>query len=277
VRLRALRLGLAAACLATGVAVQAADAAPASAGTWTFSATHNADGWIRITQPIVIHGWDLANEIALREKPSDAMVAIKGWYGGVVLRDMHGDVAYAVFRYRSSLLLSEWGDRFDENMYAHLPAGRYRVTVMGNGATTVHLPVRGAPARSVHVSGPAAVRAYEARDDGLLPAGSYSLPLSIKKSSTYLVLNDLTGSEHVPARTDPADMCISPPGGKACLSASAGMTSALSGVGQNAEEATVIFGYPNGFPLPAGAYEGRLARVTAGETSHRAFVTLAVD
>ena len=68
-----------------------------------------------------------------------------------------------------------------------------------------------------------------------------------------------------------------PPGGKACLSASAGMTSALSGVGQNAEEATVIFGYPNGFPLPAGVYEGRLARVTAGETSHRAFVTLAVD
>ena len=265
--------------LATPLVAGRSEAAP-STHTWTFTATHSATTTITVPRGVRVLAPALVNRIALRQDPPSKLIDTKGSFGGIVIRDRHDVVIYAVLRYKAFVLLPEWGHDYsigDDSVA--LPAGSYRVSVLGNAKTTVRLPISGAPDRSAAVKGEASVHSAEYASPNL-PAETASLPLPLKTSSTFLTAAWVyTGPMLVPTRADyqyicfsgaeeASGVCVNKPGGGG----------GFTGIASEAEEMIWAGATTREMGFQPGAYVANLERADAGTpTQARGFITVVLD
>lgn len=258
-------------------------ATPSEAGTstrtWSFSAARNATTTVTVPRGVRVWAPQMVTQIALRQAPPSRFIVTKGGYGGLVIRDKHGVVVYAVLRYDSYVLLPQWGqggDFYGEDSFP-LPAGTYRVTVLGPAETTVRLPLTGVPDRAFRASSAASVHAYAAAKDSL-PAETLSLPLPLKASSTFLAAAWVAGDNAVPLRYDRQVICLtgSEEASATCVNHPGGGGGFIV-LGTDVEQLVYMGADPKSVGIPPGSYQARLERQDFGPTRARSFITVVLD
>jgi hypothetical protein len=274
---RRVRLVLALTGILAGLLALPGDAAPSPSATWTFRATGNAERVLDLDRSVELHGQELADRINSGAVAPASMIAKAGRYGGLVIRHPSGDIAAAYLHYGSSPFITVWGT-YDKDFRQILRPGRYRVTVLGDKATSVRLPVTGAPARMVLATKPSAVRVAESRAGSAVHV-SLAQQVRLRPTSTAVSLVWVRSGHDVPVRIDPGYHCFTPPTSSECINAPAGWTGASPGVGTDFESVSTLFTYPEGNPLslPAGTYAVRFREINIGQPLARALFTLVSD
>lgn len=263
-------VALAAVTVADAVAVERPDRASFSVGGGRSSFTD-----IRLTSPVSFNVTQNGTDDSLRVTGGKT-------YVGFTISDAQGRlVAGAVTPDGYTLdglpLVVRLGPTQDP---VRLPAGRYRVTYLGDAPGRVYLPVAGSPAASRTITGrtPVEVTAEwaELANDLPGPASPVSLPLSETTLKATAKAGSWTSLSTVNVTRGPQDdhawLCMRPRGSRDCtvVDNDFGLMSTSLGSGETA--AVVGATYAPG-TLPPGAYDAGIGWRNLGvEARQAAFV-----
>jgi len=249
--------------------------------TWTLTSSSGArSAPLHLTSSMDLRLNETQDEITWGQRTIGSVVRTDGRFGGMLIRDGAGNVWGGLLRYAGApgLGLVIWGAYNDAGQQI-LPAGRYTVTVFGDRAVRISLPVGGDITRKIVATRPAKAAFTDQRDvdalHGMLPAADFNAPMTVGPRTSYVLLGSTEGSL---AGYGVDALCVTARSNPTCLGwvhANIGTTGGCLGCDRWAV-GNALFADPSTM-IPNGSYLARYTVAQAGLSSSHLLFTAVFD